>query len=127
MLSQQSKYALRAMIYLSEQPAETYVKVDDIASKTDLPSPYLSKIIKQLALKQIIVSRRGKNGGVQLNRLNPELTFFDICRAVADPIVQSECVLFKRPCDKKAPCPFHNKWSKTKSRLIEFLHATSLV
>lgn len=126
MLSQQSKYALRAMVYLSNQSADSYVKVEHIADKENLPSAYLSKIFKMLANSDVIVSRRGKNGGVQLNRKRKSVTFYDICTAVEDPVVKSECVLFKKVCSKDSPCDFHGKWSTTKGKLIEFLQATSL-
>ena len=126
MLSQQSKYALRALVYVSRQPSTAYLKVTDIAEKTDLPAPYLSKILKSLVKAKLLVSRRGKNGGVQLNRQIPGITFMQICAAVEDPIVRSECVLFKKACDKKAPCPFHSRWSSTKSQLLDFLDVTQL-
>jgi Rrf2 family iron-sulfur cluster assembly transcriptional regulator len=126
MLSPQSKYALRAMIYLSQQTSAEFVRVDVIAEQTNLPSAFLSKIFKSLAQAKIIISRRGRNGGVQLNPKKSRITFFDICLAVEDPIVKSECILFKKLCDKDKPCAFHGKWSKTKARFIEFLAATAL-
>ena len=79
-----------------------------------------------LAEERILLSRRGKNGGVQLNRRRGELSFYDICESVDDPIVKSECVLFKRPCNKQSPCPFHAEWSETKARLLHFLQTTKL-
>jgi Rrf2 family transcriptional regulator, iron-sulfur cluster assembly transcription factor len=126
MLSPQSKYALRAMIFLSKQNRDDFMKVEDIAAATDLPAPYMSKIFKALAAKEIIISRRGKNGGVQINTKRDRITFYDICHAVDDPVVKSECVLFKRPCDREHPCAFHGRFSKTKARLIEFLEVTTL-
>lgn len=126
MLSQQSKYALRAALYLHLQEDGAFISVEEIAYRTDLPAAYLSKILKALSSEKIIISKRGKNGGVQLNHRKKKTTFFDICAAVKDPVVQSECVLFKKPCEKLNPCPFHASWSETKSRLVSFLRATSL-
>ena len=126
MLCQQSKYALRAVMYLKQQPEQSLVRVEDIAREANLPAPYLSKILKALARGKIIVSRRGKNGGVRLNRARGEISFFDICSSVEDPIVRSECVLFKQPCDKNAPCPFHSNWASTKENFLSFLENTRL-
>ena len=124
MLSPQSKYALRALIHLARQPHGAFIRVEEIAKESSLPAPYLSKILKMLASREIIVSRRGKNGGVQLNRSREPSTFFEICEAIEDPIVKSECVLFKKACDMNNPCAFHPRWSKTKQRLLDFLRAT---
>ena len=126
MLSPQSKYALRAMIELAQQPADSFIKVEEIAKESKLPAPYLSKIFKMLASSKIIISRRGKNGGVQLNRSRAPVTFYEICEAIEDPIVLSECVLFKKACDVNNPCSFHPRWSKTKQRLLDFLRSTSV-
>lgn len=126
MLSQQTKYAVRALIYLSEQPVDQFIKVQRIALDADLPAPYLSKILKQLADSKLLVTRRGANGGVQLNRENGAITFRAVCAAVEDPIVNQECVLLKKTCDKNAPCAFHKKWANTKQQFLEFLSATEL-
>ncbi|MBN8550976.1 MAG: Rrf2 family transcriptional regulator [Deltaproteobacteria bacterium] len=126
MLSQQTKYALRALIYLKNQPAEQFVKVEQIAQDADLPAAYLSKILKQLTNGKLLLSRRGTNGGVQFDRRNRQVTFHAICEAVDDPIVREECVLFKKACNKNMPCPFHKTWSKSKEQLLAFLKATSI-
>ena len=126
MLSPQSKYALRAMMYLAQQGHDIFVKVEDIAVESDLPAPYLAKIFKLLAEQDLIVSKRGKNGGVQLNRCRDSISFYDICEATGDPIVRAECVLFKKLCEPKQPCSFHPKWSRTKQRLLSFLRRTTV-
>ena len=126
MLSPQSKYAIRAMIYLSKQDLSDYTNVELIAKKTNSPAPYLSKIINMLVEQELIISRRGKNGGVRVNSAKDEISFYDICVAVEDPIVKSECDLFNRLCDKANPCAFHNNWSSTKQKLLTFLRITNL-
>lgn len=126
MLSQQSKYALRALMYLNRLESNKYLRVDQIAEATDLPAPYLSKLLKLLVQHGLLISRRGKNGGVALNPGKGKITFYDICVALEDPIILSECVLFKKPCNEDHPCAFHKKWAATKKRLLEFLDQEKL-
>jgi Rrf2 family protein len=126
MLSPQSKYALRAYIHLFRQPPGVFVKVESIAQEAELPAPYLSKILKALTEANLIISRRGKNGGVQRNQRCKSVSFLDICTAVGDPITRAECVLFKQACDKERPCQFHREWSQTKGRLLEYLRRTQV-
>ena len=126
MLSAQSKYALRALIYLSENKKDGYIRVTQIADETKLPGPYLSKLIKILTEKQILISKRGKNGGTKINPDRPPITFYDICEAIEDPLIKQECVLFKKPCDKNNPCPFHSDFSSTKEKLLSFLRNKEL-
>jgi len=126
MLSAQSKYALRAMMYLRECSPQELVPVQEIAEKTDLPSAYLSKIVKLLTAAKLVISRRGKNGGVRINPKLKSICFFDICRAMDDPLVIDECVLHKKPCNKSQPCMFHSQWSNTKNQFLEFLKKTQI-
>ena len=126
MLSQQSKYALRAVQYLGKVEKGTFYRVNEIALATGLPAPYLSKVLKLLSQRGILRSRRGKNGGVALSDDENSVTFLDICKAVDDPIVKAECVLHKRVCNAARPCAFHEKWSATKRKLLEFLEKEEL-
>ena len=121
MLSQQSKYALRAVQYLSKVESESFLRVEEIAAATRLPAPYLAKVLKLLVQKGLLQSRRGKNGGVALVHDRRAVTFYEVCKAVDDPIVKAECVLHKRICSATRPCAFHDKWSATKQKLIEYL------
>ena len=121
MLSQQSKYALQAVQYLSKGEKGVFYRVDEIASATGLPAPYLAKVLKLLAQQGVIRSRRGKNGGVALLDDGTTVSFLTVCEAVDDPIVKSECVLHKRACNAARPCAFHTKWSATKGKLLKFL------
>lgn len=126
MLSQQSKYALRAVMYLNRLGSNKYLRVEQIAEATGLPAPYLSKLLKLLVQHGLLISRRGKNGGVALNPNKDKVTFYDICLALEDPIILSECVLFKKPCNEEHHCAFHKKWAATKKRLLEFLDQEKL-
>jgi Rrf2 family iron-sulfur cluster assembly transcriptional regulator len=124
MLSQQSKYALRALIHLSLNSSDRFKQIETLAQETDLPAPYLSKVLKPLVKSGILVSKRGKNGGVRVNPTKDSITFYEICYALEDPIVCAECVLFKKPCNNTCPCPFHGSWTQTKTWFIDYLKAT---
>jgi DNA-binding IscR family transcriptional regulator len=55
MLSNSCRYGIRAVIYLTGQPffqGETGIK--KISSELDLPTPFLAKILQQLAKKKIL-------------------------------------------------------------------------
>jgi Rrf2 family iron-sulfur cluster assembly transcriptional regulator len=122
MLSQQSKYAIRAIQYLRACPEGQFCRVDVIAEATGLPAAFLAKVLKQLVAAEILTSRRGKNGGVAL--INAcFVSMMDVCRAVEDPVVRKECVLHKHSCRENKPCAFHGAWSVTKDNLLGFLES----
>ncbi|RIL09910.1 MAG: hypothetical protein DCC75_05505 [Proteobacteria bacterium] len=126
MLSLSSKYALRALRSLAQMDPECFVRVDILSRKADVPGPYLSKVIKVLARKDIVETRRGLTGGVRLSRRGSTATFYDVCEALQDPIVHQPCILSKSACRAAAPCHLHNQWSKVRGRISKFLKGAKI-
>ncbi len=123
MLSASSKYALRALLCLAkyQDNSETFMRVDVLSEEAGVPAPYLSKIIKILARKDIVETRRGLTGGVRLGANKKKITFFDICEALDEPIINEECLLSKKACNANAPCPLHHEWKKNREGIYKFL------
>jgi len=66
-ISQYTDYALRILIYLSLQP-EKRVKLHDIADAYSISYNHLVKIVGALHSHQLVVPKRGRNGGLMLNK-----------------------------------------------------------
>jgi Rrf2 family protein len=84
MISQTAEYALRAVVYLAAQPAESRT-VQQIAEATRVPAGYLSKVMQGLSRAGLAHSQRGLHGGFTLTTPPDRLTVFDVVQAV-DPI-----------------------------------------
>ena len=117
MLESTTKYALRALLYLATKDGDHYVRVEELSEGADVPGPYLSKIMKILSLKGLVLTKRGSKGGVKLAPRIKEITFYDVCVALEDPIVSASCMLNNGPCNKSSPCKFHNQWSEVKQKI----------
>ena len=63
MISQTAEYALRAVVYLSDQ--EQARTTSAIAEKTELPVGYLSKVMQGLVKSGLVHSQRGLHGGTE--------------------------------------------------------------
>ncbi len=126
MLSVSTKYAIKALGLLSKQRDDSFVSVDDLSAKADVPRPYLAKLVKQLASHQIVITKKGQSGGVRLNRDRQTVTFFDVCIALDDPLVRNVCFMSKSHCGEKAPCKFHGDWSRAREPVLKFLRESVL-
>ena len=84
MFSQTVEYALRAVVNLAMKAPEPQTTAS-IAEATQVPAPYLSKVLQGLREQGIVHLQRGIGGGVSLTRAPSELTILDIVNAV-DPI-----------------------------------------
>ena len=123
MLSVSSKYAISALLALEAANADGYVSVVELAERSSVPQPYLAKLFKQLAASKVIESQRGPNGGIKLVK---EVSFFEICEALGDPIITESCLLNRKECNAKAPCQFHADYKSRREELYEFLKSRSV-
>lgn len=85
MLSQTIEYALRAMTFLASIDGDASFNSETIAECTKVPKGYLSKILRDLVVADLIVSQRGPNGGFTLSRSAAKISMLDVVNAV-DPI-----------------------------------------
>ena len=126
MLSSASKHAILILQYLSRLEENVFCPVSDIAEAAKAPAPYLSKLVKELVWLGLIESKRGVGGGVRLAATSRNLSLFQVCNAMKDPLVKSECVLRNKPCDPKNPCAFHHNYKETRENLFTFLNNATI-
>ncbi len=132
LISRTSEYALRAMIWLLQEPALSQT-TRQIAAGTRAPPDYVSKVLQALSRAKLVRSQRGLGGGFQLACDPTQVTVLDVINAV-DPL---ECI-HTCPLGLKAHgtrlCPLHgglndvtkqmeNTFAKTK--LAELLNDAS--
>ncbi|HWB19424.1 MAG TPA: Rrf2 family transcriptional regulator [Phycisphaerales bacterium] len=120
MLTQAVGYAATALAYVSAASGRP-VLVKEIAEAADIPAPYLAKIIHQLGRKGLVITQRGIGGGVTLAKEAVEITLYDLCVALDDPVVQSRCMLGTAPCSDERSCPAHKFWKVQRESQIEYL------
>lgn len=126
MISITTKYALRTLLYLRDQAEESYIALDILAEKTAIPRRYLGKLIKTLAKKDLVQTKKGTGGGVKISQTSFSESFYDICTTLDDPIVRESCFLMKAKCNPDSPCPFHPHWKKTREQLEAFLKSSNI-
>ena len=124
-LNQTAGYAVLAL-GLMPDPGNQPVLVRDIAEAAEIPKPYLSKLVHQLAARGLIYTRRGYKGGVTLARPAAEITLVEIVEAVGGHPIKYPCVLGLSECSEERACPLHDFWSQTIERVHKKLAETTL-
>ncbi|WP_242203018.1 RrF2 family transcriptional regulator [Aestuariivivens insulae] len=108
MLSIACKNAIRSVLYLAlKSNGENKVGAKSIANALDIPQPFLSKLLQQLAKNNLVSSTKGPNGGFYLSEKNKENTIWDIIISIDGGNKFDECFLGLSVCDDKNPCPVH--------------------
>lgn len=107
MLSQTVEYALRAMVHMAALPPDTAATSEAIAARTKVPRGYLSKILRDLVVAELIHSQRGPSGGFTVARPASRITILDVINAV-DPLKRITKCPLGNPAHLNL-CPLHRR------------------
>ncbi len=88
-LTTQTDYALRTLMFLASQ--EGSQTIDDIASAYGISKNHLMKVAQRLAGAGVIVSQRGRGGGLTLARDPAEINIGSVVRAMEEVSQFVEC------------------------------------
>lgn len=125
-LSPMAGYAAKALGYMAVN-AGTPLQVREIAERTQVPAPYLAKIVHQLGRKGYVRTRRGVGGGVELAIDPARVTLFELCETLEDPILDAQCLLGLGSCNDDRDCPAHAFSKVLRRKKLEFLERTTLL
>src|SRR5690242_3895972 len=101
MLSQKSRYALKALLVLAAQGDSAPMQIAEIAETAQVPRKFLEQILLELKKPGIVRSHRGRSGGYSLGRPAKDISFADVLRVTDGPLALSPCVsvMAYRKCD----------------------------
>jgi Rrf2 family protein len=108
MLSNASKYSIKAVLFLAEKSnLENKFSVTIIAESLNIPKPFIAKLLQQLAKAQMISSTKGPNGGFYLNEDDRKHSICDIIEVIDGPHFFEGCFMGLSKCNDQNPCPVH--------------------
>jgi len=130
MLSQKTKYALRALVELA-RASGAQLTSGELALRADAPRKFLEAILLELSRNGVVVSRRGKFGGYVLARAAGQITFAEVIRVIDGPLAMAPCVsrLQFRKCDDcpdLATCSIREALLRARDATAEVLEGYSL-
>jgi Rrf2 family protein len=132
MLTQRSRYALRAMLFLAEQPAGgPPVPMNRIAKEANVPRKFLELILADLREAGFLSSHRGKMGGYYLARAPHLISLGEIIRVIEGPLALVPCVSRTAyrscgDCHDEATCAIRRAFARVRDETARILDGTSL-
>lgn len=91
MLSQKTRYAIRAMQHLADRYGEGPVQLAEISERQKIPSSFLTVILSELGRFGIVDSQRGKDGGYWLAIAPVDITYGDLIRVMRGSLALVPC------------------------------------
>jgi Rrf2 family protein len=103
MLSHRSKYALKALLVLSEEYGKGSLLISEIAERERIPKRFLELILLELKNHGVLRSKKGKGGGYALSKPPELLSVGRVLRMLEGPLAPLPCVS-KTAYEKCAEC-----------------------
>lgn len=91
MLSQKTRYTIRALQHLAGTWGQGSVRLDAIAEAQNIPRKFLTVILSEMAREGIIVSHRGRDGGYELALPPVDIRYGDIIRITRGSLALVPC------------------------------------
>ena len=132
MLTQRSRYAMRAMLFLAEAPAGgAPIPMTRIAAEANVPRKFLELILADLRGAKLVHSHRGKLGGYCLSRPTHMISLGDIIRVIEGPLALVPCVSRTayapcKDCKSEADCAIRHAMLRVRDETARILDGTSL-
>ena len=112
-MTRQTDYGIVLMTCMASRPERATHPARDLSQEAHLSLPMVSKVLKVLARKGLLVSHRGVKGGYSLAQRPEKITVNQIIAAIEGPIAMTECS-FETPgqCTQEPLCPVRSNWQK---------------
>jgi Rrf2 family protein len=128
MLSNTSKYALRAVIYLAINASEGQrIGIKKIAADLNIPTPFLGKILQMLAKHHILSSTKGPNGGFGMGMSADEINLMHVVEIVDGQDSFHKCAIGVNYCSEQNNlCALHSRYAPLRDKMKDLFETETI-
>lgn len=91
MLSQKTRYTIRALQHLADRYGQGSTQLSEIADAQNIPAKFLTVILSEMSRAGIVSSLRGRDGGYQLALHPTDIRYGDIIRLMRGSLALVPC------------------------------------
>ncbi len=125
-LTRAADYAIRVMIHLAAFAPGTRASRAELATASECPEQFLSKVLQSLTRAGLVLSHRGNTGGFELAPAHRGATILEIVEAVEGPIHLNVCLGSENECSRQEWCPAYAIWNEAQNALTGVLRKASI-
>lgn len=131
MLSNKTKYAIKALIAICHSKTGLPVHIYDIAESENIPQKFLELIMLDLKRAGLIDSKRGKGGGYFFVKDPGDIRMGDVIRYFEGPIALLPCASVTKyrkckDCKDEEACQLRRFAREVRDMTAEFMDRMSL-
>jgi Rrf2 family protein len=131
MLSNKTKYALKAIQVLAKEYGQGPILISEIARRENIPAKFLELILLEMKNQGILQSKKGKGGGYFLARPPHSVTVGQVVRMIEGPLAPLPCVsrtsyMRCRECRDERSCGIRIVMKDVRDATARILDSTTL-
>ena len=131
MLSQRTRYTIRALQHLADHYGEGPIRLFDIAEAQNIPKKFLTVILSQFARLGIVGTKRGPDGGYWLAVPPVDVRYGDIVRLTRGSLALVPCAsrFDYKPCENcvtETECRLHRLMVMVRDETARVLDTVTL-
>ena len=131
MLSQKTRYAIRALQHLADEYGNGAIPLADIAQTQNIPSKFLTVILSELSRGGLVATQRGRDGGYWLALQPEDISYGDIVRLTRGSLALVPCAsrFAHETCKNCLPeeeCRMHRVMLRVRDETAKVLDSISL-
>jgi len=124
-LGKLADYSTMIMTVLAADPERLY-SAQDLAARTHVAAPTVSKLLKLLTKGGLVESLRGAHGGYKLAHPATSIAVADVIAAIDGPIGLTQCSVHKGDCAVESHCGVRSNWRLINTAIHQALRSVSL-
>lgn len=131
MLSQKTRYTIRALQHLADTFGQGPVRLDAIAEAQNIPRKFLTVILSEMAREGVVISLRGRDGGYELALPPVDIRYGDIIRLTRGSLALVPCASRNAHehcpnCLPEADCRLRGLMIRLRDEMAELLDRVTL-
>ena len=131
MLSQKTRYTIRAFQHLADTWRQGPVRLDAIAEAQNIPRKFLTVILAEMVREGLVISHRGRDGGYELGLDPVDIRYGDIIRLTRGSLALVPCAARNAHehctnCLPEAECRLRGLMLVLRDEMAEMLDRVSL-
>jgi len=131
MLSQKTRYAIRALQHLADHFGKGPVPLTEIATAQNIPAKFLTVILSEMSREGLVATQRGRDGGYWLALSPIDISYGDIVRLTRGSLALVPCAsrFAHEQCKNCLPedeCRLHHVMLRVRDEMAKVLDGISL-
>lgn len=124
-LSKLTDYGIVVATCLGEA-ADELLAASEVATRTGVASPTVSKLLKRLTRAGLVSSERGAKGGYRLARPPADIAVAEVVSALEGPVALTECISSRGNCEQESHCNVRANFQLINAAILDALERVSV-